>query len=571
MKQFVILLIAASALYAQCPLGFSPDEACTAEAPSCALYSDENGDSLCDNAGPQEQSQPPEEEPEEVTEPDPEPESEPEGEPEVVEEEEPASDLFCPLNLSPSAACTQENAGCTFYTDSNQDGLCDNPGPQTVSSVEETAQVEEEYTQPPLDIEEPEEEVQDLAVEEDIPSDSLNTDASAIDCPLGFSVEEACETDQPLCTLFIDSDLNGVCDNGISVAVAITDTVETETETETANRGNRCPLGYNTSQACDVDNPDCAFYTDSDGNDLCDNPGPGRGLACSESDSGADPERDTVIGCPLGLPPAAACPDSLALCPHWYGVSSHATCSNPAGGSRRTGIVLLTLGVLLPVSTWLSRKFYGRRLKDRLKRNSAHHIIRGVSLMILGFGVQGCFCPLGTFQYAFTSGGLAFLGLSGILIFLLPLVFSAFFGRVFCGWVCPFGALQEFLYRIHVPGRFSPSGKVHSRLKHLSTVILFSLISVILLNRFDVISLGWPAPFCAIDPFHTIFTLFLSGSLVVAGVTIVLSIFIRRFFCKYLCFYGAAQSILAKLTLWNRIKGIRREQPEPDSDEEFAK
>ncbi len=572
MKQLVILLIVASALYAQCPLGFTPDEACTADAPSCVLYSDENGDSLCDNAGPQEQ--PSADESEEVIDPEPEPESDPgpelESEPEIVEEE-PASDLFCPLNFSPPDACPQENARCTFYTDSDGDGLCDNPGPQTVFAPEETEQVEQEYTEPPMNIDDPEETIPAVVAEEGVPSDSLDTDTVSIACPLGFSVEEACETDDPLCTLFTDYDLNGVCDNGIVVAA---DTVASEeTATQTAYRGNRCPLGYNTSQACDVDNPDCTFYIDADGNDLCDNPSPGsgQGQVCSEADGGAGQERDIVIGCPLALPPAAACPDSLALCPHWYGVSSHTSCSNPAGGSRRTSIVLLTLGVLLPVSTWLSRKFYGRRLKDRLRRNSAHHIIRGVSLMILGFGVQGCFCPLGTFQYAFASGGLAFLGLSGILIFLLPLLFSAFFGRVFCGWVCPFGALQEFLYRIHVPGRFSLPGKVHSKLRYLSTVILFALISVILLNRFDVISLGWPAPFCAIDPFHTIFTLFLSGSLIVAGSTIVLSIFIRRFFCKYLCFYGAVQALLAKLTLWNRIKGIRREQPESDSDEEFDK
>ena len=48
----------------------------------------------------------------------------------------------------------------------------------------------------------------------------------------------------------------------------------------------------------------------------------------------------------------------------------------------------------------------------------------------------------------------------------------------------------------------------------------------------------WPAVFCRLDPFHTIFTLFLTGSLVVAGVTLLLSIFIRRFFCRYLCFLG---------------------------------
>ncbi len=133
------------------------------------------------------------------------------------------------------------------------------------------------------------------------------------------------------------------------------------------------------------------------------------------------------------------------------------------------------------------------------------------------------------------------------------------------------GAVQDFLYSMHIPGGISPSGKFHNKLRHLSKIILFLLIAVILLNRFDIISLKWTAPFCAIDPFHTIFTLFLSGSLIVAGLTIILAIFIRRFFCRYLCFYGAALAIVARLALWNKIKGIRSEEPVTDSDEEFDK
>jgi len=74
-----------------------------------------------------------------------------------------------------------------------------------------------------------------------------------------------------------------------------------------------------------------------------------------------------------------------------------------------------------------------------------------------------------------------------------------------------------------------------------------------------------------VDPFHTIFTLFLSGSLIVAGVTILLAIFIRRFFCRYLCFYGAALAIFSRLALWSRISGTREKLPETDSDEEFEK
>ncbi len=560
MKHLVTLLIMASALYAQCPLGFTPDTACDVADPSCALFTDGDGDSLCDNAGPQEQAQ--EEEPEEVVEP----------EPEVIEEEEEEVliDPFCPLNLVPQEACSQENARCTFYTDSNGDTLCDNPGPQPVPPVEVIEQVEEELPDPPLELEEAEE-VQDSELEEETSLDQDSTDILGIKCPLGFTVNEACSVEDPQCTLFIDEDENTACDNAIAVAAEIPAQDE---EVSLSPPGNSCPLRYSADEACAVEGPDCAFYTDSDQNDLCDNPGAGSGQGSVSAEPGSSPgllQTPTVVGCPLGLPPEAACPDSLALCPHWYGVSSHTSCSNPAGGQRRINIILITLSFLLLISTWLSRRFYGRRLKERLRRNTAHHVVRGVSLMILGFGVQGCFCPLGTFQYAFTADGLAFLGLSGILIFVLPLLFSAFFGRVFCGWVCPFGALQEFLYRIHVPGRFSPSGRIHSKLKHLSKVVLFALIAMILLNRFGVISMRWSVPFCSIDPFHTIFTLFLSGSLIVAGITILLAIFIRRFFCKYLCFYGAAQAILSKLTLWNRIKGIRAEEPESDSDEEFDK
>ncbi len=529
MKQLIILLVAASALYAQCPLGFTPEGACSSEAPSCALFNDANGDGFCDNARPEVLGSGDESETdtEEVTETEPDTTAAVE----TVEEEVIVIDPSCPLNLLPADACVLETARCTFYTDSNVDGLCDNPGPQPASVIEETEQVEEVV---PDHTEEPDQTTEDETQEyetEAVPPDTVeNTDT--------------------------------------------TETAATELEDNRPHLGrNTCPLGYTVDEACDSENPHCAFFVDEDDNGFCDNPGPGlqQGDVCADTTVVRGLQTPSVIGCPLGLPPAAACPDSVALCPHWYGVTNGTVCSNPSGGARRINIVLIALGILLPVSTWLSRKYYGRSLKDRLRRNSAHHIIRGVSLMILGFGVQGCFCPLGTFQYAFTAGGLAFLGLGGIIIFLLPLVFSAFFGRVFCGWVCPFGALQEFLYKIHVPGRFSPSGKVHNKLRHLSKVILFALIASILLNRYGVISLGWPAPFCSIDPFHTIFTLFLSGSLVVAGITIILSIFIRRFFCKYLCFYGAALSILARLTLWNRLKGIRSALPEPDSDAEFDK
>lgn len=515
MKYLIILFLLSSIFYAQCPLGLTPGEACSEETARCGLYTDSNGDILCDNPGPQSISEEVEE-PEEVAEPDT---------VEIVSEEtedEPADEPFCPLSLSPAEACISSNSRCALFSNSNSDDFCDNPGPQ------------------PIIIEDPvEEEVESNLVEE-IESPIME-DTTAVLPVDSISTDEASDT------LLV---------------------VETTQSTTT------CPLGLSLDEACESTNAKCTLFADINSDEVCDNPGLSGVASVVETTTSEEnhtvAERAVVTGCPYGLPPEAACNDSLALCPHWYGVASDTTCANPAGGSRRITIVALTLLILLTISTWISRTFPGKSAKNKARRKSAHLVVRGVSLMLLGFAVQGCYCPLGAFQYAFTPNGLAFLGLTGFAILLLPIVFSAFFGRIYCGWVCPMGALQEFLFRIKAPHQFSPKGKLHNILRHLKTLIFVVLVAQLVLNSLGIAHLNWRAPFCSIDPFHTIFTLFLSGSLVIAGITIILAIFIRRFFCKYLCFYGVALSIFSRFALWTRCKGSGKcEVAEEDSDEEF--
>jgi len=520
LKYLVILFLLSAVLYAQCPLGLTPGEACPVDDARCTLFTDSNGDDLCDNPGPQ--SVPEEiEELEEVTEPDTIDTivEEPVEEPEL--EEQP----FCPLGLSPDQACTEDNARCTLYSDINSDVLCDNPGPQPITVIDPV--------------------IEEVEIVEEIPEEQ----------------PELPQTDDTLQILPLDTIL---LEEVSDTLVVTADSVQTTS----------CPLRLNLDEACPVDDAKCTLFVDVNSDEICDNPG----LSGTVSEVGNTTfdenqntqERAVVTGCPYGLPPEAACNDSLALCPHWFGVASNTACANPAGGSRKINIIAFTLAILLVISTWVSRTLPGKSAKNRARRNTTHLVIRGVSLMILGFAVQGCYCPLGTFQYAFAPGGLAFLGITGFVILLLPIVFSACFGRIYCGWVCPMGALQEFLYKIHAPHQFSPKGKFHNVLRHLKTVIFIFLVSRLLLNSFGISTLSWRAPFCSIDPFHTIFTLFLSGSLVVAGITIILAIFIRRFFCKYLCFYGVALSLFARLALWNKCKGSKEcVVVQEDSDKEF--
>ncbi len=438
-----------------------------------------------------------------------------------------ASAAQCPLGLTPAEACFEGAPRCALYTDADGDQRCDNPGPQPVMNPEpETEPEPVEVTEPEVETEPEQEEPRIVPEPDTAPPESV--------------VPEVIEgTEQP----------------ADSQAVAVEETVPDSGAGDPGPPSFQgCPLGYTVEQACTSGTPGCALFTDTDEDGRCDNPLPGE-----EPDS-AEALTVPVIGCPLGLPPEAACPGNIPLCPHWFGQSEAVPCSNPSAGDRRVFISLIALSVLMILSTVLSRRLKGRKLHDKLRRNLAHRTVHGLSLIVLGFGIQGCFCPLGVFQYAFLKDGLLFLGWMGIAILVIPFLFASFFGRIFCCWVCPMGAMQELAFRIPSPGKLNPRGRLSRAIGRFRFVVLGALVTVLLLNRFGILQTPWPAVFCRLDPFHTMFTLFLTGSMVAAGITLLLSVFIRRFFCRYLCFLGAALSLFSPLRLYSRIRGKKPEQ-----------
>jgi hypothetical protein len=370
-----------------------------------------------------------------------------------------------------------------------------------------------------------------------------------------------------------------------------------------------CPLGLPPEEACSADNPLCALYQDNDGDDLCDNPEP-QPESSSDQDTQLPPDsaqqadipeviaeeddpviteefseevtesaviieeteidvpEDSVIvdisettyplqiessGCPLDLPPEAACPTPEdRLCPHFRGGES---CINPSGGGvRRTQLIVIATTVLLFAATFLKRQYRGRRKTDRHRRKIAHIIIQTISILVLGFFVQGCYCPLGVFQYIFLPGGVGFLGGVGIAVLLLPALWSLFIGRIYCGWVCPFGALQDLLGKLNVPRPPAFPKKVHRFLINFKYVLAVAFIGALILTGKGFFGRIIPASlFCQIDPFHTIFSYFIVGSFTGAIASLCLLTFFPRFFCKYLCFYGAVLSVLGRARLWARI------------------
>jgi NosR/NirI family nitrite reductase transcriptional regulator len=154
-------------------------------------------------------------------------------------------------------------------------------------------------------------------------------------------------------------------------------------------------------------------------------------------------------------------------------------------------------------------------------------------------------------------------------VFLLdPLVFTLwaflvltvlFWGRgVYCGWLCPFGALQEL---VNIAARrfkirqLEISWEVHERLWPIKYLLLIGIIGLSLQEMALAYRLA------EVEPFKTAITLhFLRPWPFVLYVLAILvaGLFVERVFCRYLCPLGAALSLPTRFKIFDWL--IRRPQ-----------
>jgi len=125
---------------------------------------------------------------------------------------------------------------------------------------------------------------------------------------------------------------------------------------------------------------------------------------------------------------------------------------------------------------------------------------------------------------------------------------------VYCGWLCPFGALQELLYklaqRLNLPEYKLPD-VVHERLTALKYVIFVALFGM------SLQSIGYAARAAEVEPFKTAIVMHFDRGgffLWYALGLVAISVFIRKFFCKYLCPLGAALAIPAPLRIFDWLR-----------------
>jgi NosR/NirI family nitrous oxide reductase transcriptional regulator len=166
-----------------------------------------------------------------------------------------------------------------------------------------------------------------------------------------------------------------------------------------------------------------------------------------------------------------------------------------------------------------------------------------------------------TFTNALVTGFRWEFFLAAPLIFVLWAAVTGgllFWGRgPFCGWLCPFGALQELTSTVakwlKVPQITVPWG-LHERLWPIKYIIFLGLFGL------SLYSVDLAERFAEIEPFKTAIILKFARSwpfVLYAVALLIVGLFIERFFCRYLCPLGAALAIPGRMRTFEWLRRWR--------------
>lgn len=148
-----------------------------------------------------------------------------------------------------------------------------------------------------------------------------------------------------------------------------------------------------------------------------------------------------------------------------------------------------------------------------------------------------------------------------IFLFWCFVIVTVFFwGRgMFCGWLCPYGAMSELSFRIAGAlglkrFQFKLPQRLHDKLKWTKYLVFAGLVAV------SFYSMGLAEKLAEVEPFKTTFLVGVwnrSWPFVAFWAALfVLALFIERPFCKYLCPLGAGLAVPSTFRWW----GLKRKQ-----------
>ncbi|WP_225984628.1 4Fe-4S binding protein [Noviherbaspirillum aerium] len=225
----------------------------------------------------------------------------------------------------------------------------------------------------------------------------------------------------------------------------------------------------------------------------------------------------------------------------------------PIWKDHRTDLAVITAGMLLLFAALTAQK----RLTINAERFTRFRIaFLGFTLFFIGWHAQGqlSIVNITSVIQALKDGrSLDFLLYNPVTVVVWcgTLISLLIWGRgTFCGWLCPFGALQELTGKLgqwlRLPQmRLRPAAD--ARLKLLKYVVL----AVILISI--VVAPAFTDSLMELEPFKTAITLNFVRSwpfvLYAAGL-LAASAFCYKFFCRYLCPFGAGLALMGRVRMF---------------------
>ena len=165
-------------------------------------------------------------------------------------------------------------------------------------------------------------------------------------------------------------------------------------------------------------------------------------------------------------------------------------------------------------------------------------------------------CPIGSLQNTLSAWKFRFpYYVLGILLF-----FGVTLGRLICGFLCPFGFLQDLLFRVPSPKKLR-TFRGDAQLRYLKYAVLIIMVLILpVAHKFTPVFCKYLCPSgtlsgillsAANSQLRDLFGWLFTWKALVLTVIVLTSVVICRPFCKYLCPLGAFYA------LFNRVSAVR--------------
>ncbi len=197
--------------------------------------------------------------------------------------------------------------------------------------------------------------------------------------------------------------------------------------------------------------------------------------------------------------------------------------------------------------------FTGRLYRGQLK----HICLPGLNCYSCPGAIGSC--PIGSMQSLIANQQLRFsFYVTGLLIF-----FGALFGRFVCGWLCPFGLIQELLHKL--PSKKWMRLRYFPNLIYIKYIMLFVAVLIIPLATVAFGEVGIPffckyvcsagtleaaIPMVLLNPnLQSSLGLIFNWKIFLLAATVFFSVKIYRPFCRFICPLGAVYALFNKVSL----------------------